>query len=206
MTGGTHAAIVAINDTFAANTLANYTAAGGYTLSYNASGSPDFGDGAGDGFLNVNVPASNNTGSLVTSLGTVDAEDVGKQLTLVFRLDGRSVNFHSDNVSFTVNATVVPSTTVSTTTFPEWDNAGTAATGAGAITDWRMKNAVGTLSYTIQAADVGNTLGWKFASASTSSGGYSFGIDNWSLSVVPEPSSSLLALAGCTTLMLRRRR
>lgn len=201
------AAVLSTSDNFSSDTSANYSTTGGFAHAYSAIGSTDFGDGANDGYLGVTVPGSNVTGVLAYSLGAVEAGDVGKQLSLVFRLDGRGFNFHGSNVSFTSNSVAIGSTTVGTTTFPEWNTEGTAlATPAATLGDWRQKNGVGSLSYTIQAADVGKTLGWQFASTSTSSGGYSFGIDNWSVNVIPEPSVMVLSTLGVIGLITRRRR
>lgn len=180
-----HAGISATGDNFSANTSAQYNTGGGYSITYIARGNADMGDGVNDGILKVEVTQENKSGVLLYKCGTVEKSDVGKKLSLTFRVQSLRDNYHIANVSFTSDGIDIGSTTISTSTFTQWDETGTGpASPAATLGDWRKTNGEGTITYTIREEDVGTKLGWCFAAAKTSkNGGASIAIDNWKLSI-----------------------
>lgn len=183
---GAHAAVFALEDKFTKDTTANYHGSNGYTVSYVSKCATDFGDGANEGALWVVVKPKNKTGLLSHSLASIEKSDVGKRLTLTFRVTSKNQNYHLADVSFTLNDAPIDSTTISTSTFTLWSEAATAPDASSVtLKEWRANHGEGTITYTITEADVGKNLGWQFAATATSpsEAGFSFGIDYWNLSV-----------------------
>lgn len=151
-------------------------------------------DAANDGYLLI-VRDGSSTSGFTRDLGTIEAGDVGKTITIDFDIlkpGSSGVN------SFYMLQLVNPDTTL---------ESAVAEVAVGFNDTGLFSTLTGSsLSYTVEAGDVGKTAQFAGRAFVSSNPQRQLGIDAVSISVIPEPGSLGLAACGLGLLLGRKRR
>lgn len=205
-----------LSTTTSPNPSATYALTGNWetaiTVPAGFGSSNNFGDGtgaAGTGDNTLRITTSNpytsaDTLTYLPGFGVVTGAEVGQTVNIVFSLIGGTTTGRGIKLAFTLDGVAQSFDTKTDDNLVLWDAGANSETGVifGNSTSWRQEVGRVTLSHDITLSDVGKNLSWQISGLSGSTG---FGIDNWSATVVPEPSSALLGGLGLLALLRRRR-